>query len=208
MNTMTVVKKTLSTLLVFDVVDKGGFDYSFRVSCNHTSSNRVIDICIKMAVVLKQKDVHYLFKSIGLLHYKTCDVAVDDTDNPFVPDDLPMNEAFEATDDEDAMDLLAARVANFKEKDTNKDDYYTVINRISTQVIGSIENCRAGYVFLLVRRSDNVPCMSYYARDKENVANNFDHSWLKWQPEFANWIIYDNIHNKIGGKVIGSLLDD
>ena len=161
-----------------------------------------------MAVVLKAKDLEYLFKRIGLLHYKTCDVVVGDTSNQFVPDDSPINDAFNAADDEDEMELLLTRVGNFQERNINEDDFYTVINRVSTQVMQTIDNHRAGYVYLLVRQSDNIPCMSYYARDKENVSNNFDHVWLKWQPEFANWIIYDNVNICIGGKVVGSLVDD
>ena len=122
-----------------------------------------------MAVVLKLKDLEYLFKQIGLLHYKTCNVAVDGSANPSVPDNSPMNDTFNAADNEDEMDILLAQVSNFKENNINEDDYYTVINQVSTQVIGTIDNIQADYVFLLVRQSDNVPCMTYYITDKENV---------------------------------------
>jgi hypothetical protein len=159
-----------------------------------------------MSLVLSNEQIAFLGNAIGYIHYQGTKISTDNVCHTFVPDDHQFDRTINNDDDEE-IKILIRRIGIFSELDIDEDTFYVVINRISTQSIGSATNERAGYMYLLVRKSDNIPCMKYYARDNENVKTNFDHKWLKWEPEFANWIIYDPVGNCIAGRVIGSLLE-
>jgi hypothetical protein len=159
-----------------------------------------------MSIVLSNKAIDFLKKTIGFFHHNDTVISLDNQCNTCIPDDHGFDYKMNAKDLE-SIEMLKRRIGVFSENDINEDTFYVVINRLSTQTIGSATQERAGYMYLLVRKSDNIPCMEYYARDNENVKNNFDHKWLKWDPEFANWFIYDPIGHCIAGKIVGSLLE-
>jgi hypothetical protein len=159
-----------------------------------------------MSIVLSSEVTISLAKTIGLIHHQSTEITIDNVCNTCVPDDNPFHQDTN-NDDLALIEMIQRRIGNFNEIDINQDTFYVVINRISVQEIGSSKQERAGYIYLLVRKADNIPCMHYYARDKENVKSNFDHKWLKWEPEFANWIIYDATANDVIGKIVGSLLE-
>jgi hypothetical protein len=159
-----------------------------------------------MSIVLSREVTIFLAKSIGLIHHESTEITVDNVCNTCIPDEHPFDQMMN-NDDAEKIEMIQRRIGNFNESDINEDTFYVVINRLTTQETGSSRQERAGYMYLLVRKSDNIPCMDYYARDKENVKSNFDHKWLKWEPEFANWIIYDPTAHCIVGKIVGSLLE-
>ena len=87
--------------------------------------------------------------------------------------------------------------------------YYSAKFRMSAQVRGSSHQTRMGYMYVLVRRLDNVSVAKYYSKDDEDVMN-MDvgvNKWLKWIEENQNWIIYDPSSINIIATVPGSLME-
>ena len=162
-----------------------------------------------MSIVLNSIELQYITRCIKSLVYETTLMISHVNQNePKVPDDCPLQASVRKDEDDRHADMLETMIGQFKEKDIDKEKYYVVLNRLSSQESGQLEQERAGYLYMLVRRSDSVPCMTYYARDKENVLYNFDHDWLKWTEETGNWFIYDRVNKCLNGKIIGDTVDD
>ena len=162
-----------------------------------------------MSIVFNIKEIQYITRCIKSLVYETTlMIAAVNENQEKLSEDSPLQESVRKEEDDRHADMLETMVADFDEKKINKERFYVVLNRLSSQTIGNREQERAGYLYLLMRRSDNVPCMTYYARDNENVHYNFDHEWLKWTEESGNWFIYDRINKSLIGKIIGDTVDD
>ena len=167
------------------------------------------EFSLRMSIVLTDSEVTHMSKCIKSVVYATSNIVVsEDEPNPFLEEDSELELAYKKDEDEGYARMLEDMAQSFSEREIDHQNYYVVINRITTQVSGDMHYDRAGYVYMLVRRSDKVPCMTYYARDNEKVEFNFDHDWLKWSPEAGNWFTYDRVHKRLIGKFIGDTADD
>ena len=162
-----------------------------------------------MSIVFNITELQYITRCIKSLVYETTlMIAAVNENEEKLPEDSPLQESVRKEEDDRHAVMLETMLGDFNENTVNKEEFYVVLNRLSSQVSGEMEQERAGYLYLLIRRSDSVPCMTYYARDKENVKYNFDHKWLKWTEETGNWFIYDRVNKRLIGKILGDTFDD
>ena len=82
---------------------------------------------------------------------------------------------------------LLQETVNFKDgiENVSIDEYYSIKYRMSEQTLGSISQSRAGYIYLLVKRKNNVPVAHYYDNDNNSLddCDTSFYSCVTWQPE-------------------------
>ena len=91
----------------------------------------------------------------------------------------------------------------------NQRNYYVVKHRLTKYNQDIINNeIRAGYLFVLVRKVNDVAVSYFYAHDTQDVSNvPGTKRWASWNNPEEGWIIYDGDSGHIRGNLSGSLMD-
>ena len=94
----------------------------------------------------------------------------------------------------------------------HKRNYYVVKNRLTKFTDTTYENeVRAGYMYVLVAKSNNVSVASFYAHEGEDLSNlaGTRFKWVNWKREKETdcaWIIYDH-SGHVRAHVAGNMMD-
>lgn len=92
----------------------------------------------------------------------------------------------------------------------NKQNYYVVKHRLTKYNEDIVDNeIRAGYMYVLVKKSSNVSVSFFYAHDTQDLSNTpASKKWVKWSHSNEGWIIYDGDNGHIRGNLSGGLFDE
>lgn len=109
------------------------------------------------------------------------------------------------------VELLQSPVNfNGPQKVINKQNYYVIKYRLTKYTTDIVHNeLRAGYMYVLVRKMNDLAVSFFYAHDTQNlldVSIDVGKEWVKWEHSGEGWIIYDGVGN-IRGSLTGSLME-
>ena len=95
------------------------------------------------------------------------------------------------------------------ERKINQRNYYVVKHRLTKygdDIVGN--EIRAGYMYVLVRKSNDVAVAFEYVHEGIDLINSTRmKTWAKWPHSDEGWIIYDGDDGHIKGNLSGSLME-
>ena len=96
-----------------------------------------------------------------------------------------------------------------RERKINQRNYYVVKHRLTKYGDDIVVNeIRAGYMYVLVRKSDDVAVAFEYVGDgADSTTLDETKRWAKWDHSDEGWIVYDGNDGHIRGNLSGSLME-
>ena len=95
------------------------------------------------------------------------------------------------------------------QRQINHQNYYVSKYRLTKYSLDIVENeTRAGYMYILVRKVNNLAVSFIYNHDNQDIRNlSTRDSWVNWEHSGEGWIIYDGTDGHIRGNLSGSLME-
>lgn len=95
------------------------------------------------------------------------------------------------------------------DRNINQQNYYVVKHRLTKYADDIIDHeIRAGYMYVLVRRSNDVAVSYQYVSDgKDSSTCTGIQCWARWNHSDEGWIIYDGDDGYIRGNISGSMME-
>ena len=96
-----------------------------------------------------------------------------------------------------------------RERKINQRNYYVVKHRLTKYGDDIVANeIRAGYMYVLVRKSDDVAvAFQYVGEGVDSATFEGTKRWAKWDHSGEGWIVYDGNKGHICGNLSGSLME-